>query len=87
MNYIERFERLGFGMFVHFGLYSQLVKGEWALASLSLDKTEYEKLNTCNFGTWRKKSLYRRFKCKYQACGKTYCIRKIFKLWTDLYCP
>ncbi len=28
--YIQRFERLGFGMFVHFGLYSQLKQGEWA---------------------------------------------------------
>ncbi|MFC3772080.1 alpha-L-fucosidase [Paenibacillus sp. GCM10012303] len=26
---IERFERLGFGMFIHWGLYSQLGKGEW----------------------------------------------------------
>ena len=42
--YISDFEQLGFGMFVHFGLYSQLVKGEWALNSLSLDKAEYEAL-------------------------------------------
>ena len=27
--YIQKFEQLGFGMFVHFGLYSQLGKGEW----------------------------------------------------------
>ena len=43
-QYILDFEQLGFGMFVHFGLYSQLSKGEWALASLSLDRGEYEKL-------------------------------------------
>ena len=42
--YISDFEQLGFGMFVHFGLYSQLKKGEWALNSLSLDEREYEKL-------------------------------------------
>ena len=27
--YIQAFEQLGFGMFVHFGLYSQLQRGEW----------------------------------------------------------
>ena len=26
---IELFEKMGFGMFVHFGLYSQLGQGEW----------------------------------------------------------
>ena len=29
-DYIKRFEKLGFGMFVHFGLYSVHGKGEWA---------------------------------------------------------
>ncbi len=29
-TYVERFEDLGFGMFVHFGLYSIYGKGEWA---------------------------------------------------------
>ena len=29
-EYIKRFEKLGFGMFVHFGLYSVHGKGEWA---------------------------------------------------------
>lgn len=29
-EYIKRFEKLGFGMFVHFGLYSVNAKGEWA---------------------------------------------------------
>lgn len=32
-GYIERFNRLGFGLFVHFGLYSVIGKGEWYLAS------------------------------------------------------
>ena len=31
-NYVARFEMLGFGMIVHFGLYSILGKGEWYLA-------------------------------------------------------
>ena len=43
-EYIKRFEQLGFGMFVHFGLYSLLGHGEWALELLSLDKDEYAKL-------------------------------------------
>ena len=29
MHYVERFEKLGFGLFVHFGLYSVVGKGEW----------------------------------------------------------
>ena len=29
MTYVERFEKLGVGMFVHFGLYSVRGKGEW----------------------------------------------------------
>ena len=28
-DYIKRFEELGLGMFVHFGLYSMIGKGEW----------------------------------------------------------
>lgn len=40
-QYIKDFEKLGFGMFVHFGLYSVLGKGEWALHSLNLDPEEY----------------------------------------------
>ena len=43
-QYIKEFEKLGFGMFVHFGLYSVLGKGEWALHSLNLDPNEYFKL-------------------------------------------
>ena len=41
---VKDFENLGFGMFVHFGLYSLLGKGEWALDQLKLDPKEYEKL-------------------------------------------
>ena len=42
--YIRRFEQLGFGMFVHFGLYSQLNQGEWTYELHHLDMNEYEKL-------------------------------------------
>ena len=43
-EYIERFKKLGLGMFCHFGLYSVLGKGEWALHLLNLDKDEYNSL-------------------------------------------
>lgn len=33
MTYVERFEKLGFGLFVHFGLYSKVGKGEWYLSN------------------------------------------------------
>ena len=41
---ISDFESLGFGMFIHFGLYSLLGKGEWVMYRENLDKTEYRKL-------------------------------------------
>lgn len=33
-DYIRRFEKMGFGMFVHFGLYSMVGKGEWIYYAL-----------------------------------------------------
>ena len=41
---IKDFEAMEFGMFVHFGLYSILGRGEWALYSCKLDPKEYSKL-------------------------------------------
>ncbi len=32
MDYIEKFEKSAFGLFVHFGLYSRISKGEWYLS-------------------------------------------------------
>lgn len=43
-KYILDFEQLGFGLFIHWGLYSQLGKGEWILKLGKLDKNEYNKL-------------------------------------------
>lgn len=40
--YIRDFERLGFGLFVHYGLYSVLGKGEWAKELFHLSEDEYE---------------------------------------------
>lgn len=43
-QYVYDFKALGFGAFVHFGIYSVLAKGEWAQHTLKVEKAEYEKL-------------------------------------------
>ncbi len=40
-EYIKRFEQLGFGMFVHLGLYSILNRGEWIYHIGHLNQDEY----------------------------------------------
>ena len=41
---IQRFERLAYGMFIHWGLYSQLGKGEWIMHQEKIPKVQYAKL-------------------------------------------
>ena len=41
---ISDFEKLGFGMFIHWGVYSQLGKGEWIMHIHKIPKDEYSKL-------------------------------------------
>jgi alpha-L-fucosidase len=41
---VARFERLAYGMFIHWGLYSQLGRGEWVMNREKIAKSEYEKL-------------------------------------------
>ena len=41
-DYVTRFEKLGFGMFVHFGLYSVIGKGEWAKSLCEIPNEKYE---------------------------------------------
>ena len=41
-EYIKEFEKLGFGMFVHFGIYSAVGKGEWVWESGGLSAQEKE---------------------------------------------
>ena len=48
-QYIRDFERLGFGLFVHYGLYSVLGKGEWAEELLSIPREQYERELTAQF--------------------------------------
>lgn len=42
-NRIKEFEKLGFGMFVHFGLYSVIGKGEWSQNLWNIPWDEYTK--------------------------------------------
>jgi len=41
---VARFEEMGFGMFVHWGLYSQLGVGEWTYKTHKRDMKEYQTL-------------------------------------------
>jgi len=41
---IENFEKLAFGMFIHWGLYSQLGRGEWVKFIEKIPTSEYAKL-------------------------------------------
>lgn len=43
-EYIKEFEKLGFGMFVHFGIYSVLGQGEWVKHQHAIPDEEYFKL-------------------------------------------
>lgn len=43
---IARFERLAYGMFIHWGLYSQLGRGEWVQHLEKIPQEEYERLAT-----------------------------------------
>lgn len=41
---IEQFEQLAYGMFIHYGLYSQLGRGEWVMNKDNISREEYRKL-------------------------------------------
>ncbi len=43
-EYIARFKKMGFGMFVHFGLYSVMGKGEWYLHTAMSEQEKYNSL-------------------------------------------
>ena len=43
-QYIKDFEQLGFGVFVHFGLYSLVGHGEWTGKLANWKESEYRKL-------------------------------------------
>lgn len=68
-QYIKEFEKLGLGMFVHFGLYSVLESGEWVMNAKKLSAEEYyrtaEKFNPKE--DWAKKLVQtaKNAGCKY----------------------
>ena len=66
-EYIKRFEQLGFGMFVHFGLYSQLSRGEWTMCIHKMSREEYSPLiNTFDPGSMSEiVGVAKRAGCKY----------------------
>lgn len=43
-QYIKDFEELGFGLFVHFGLYSLIGKGEWSKRNFGISDEEYQRV-------------------------------------------
>lgn len=68
-EYVERFKKLGFGMFVHFGLYSMLEQGEWTKDIHKISDEKYMSL-TKKFKikkTWAKElvSTAKNAGCKY----------------------
>lgn len=70
LQYIKEFENLGFGLFVHFGLYSKIGKGEWFLhLNPKADKIKYENLIT-NFNI--KKNWARQLVKTAKAAGCRY---------------
>lgn len=52
--YIKEFEKFGFGLFVHFGAYSVLSKGEWAKDHYGIPYEEYDRYvrEFCPKETW-----------------------------------
>ncbi len=52
---IQQFEALGFGMFVHFGLYSALGKGEWALEHMTKEEYAAKTASFCPDPAWAAK--------------------------------
>ena len=46
MPYIQQYEQLAFGMFVHLGLYSGLAQGEWTYQIHGVSKYDYEELQS-----------------------------------------
>ena len=38
MDYITKFEKMGFGLFVHFGLFSVWKRGEWGYSALTKEE-------------------------------------------------
>ena len=68
-EYIKNFKKLGFGLFIHFGLYSVEGKGEWYKHMYSIPDEQYERLiNQFNVKKgWAKRlvNMAKKAGCKY----------------------
>ncbi len=66
---IADFEKLGFGLFVHWGLYSQLGKGEWSFYHTDISMEKYTKLQETftaeDFDAEKLALLAKRAGCRY----------------------
>ena len=66
---IEEFEKMGLGMFAHWGLYSQLGMGEWTYLIHKRDMNEYKKLKdtftACDFDAEELVLTAKNAGCKY----------------------
>ncbi len=68
-QYIKDFEKLGLGLFVHFGIYSVLGSGEWIMERRRIEKDAYRALTKdfCPRADWAEKlvSTAKAAGCKY----------------------
>jgi len=68
-QYIKDFEKLGLGMFVHFGIYSILESGEWIKDQRGIPDETYDRLPGCFYpkNDWAKKLVLtaKEAGCKY----------------------
>lgn len=68
-QYIKDFEKLGFGLFVHFGLYSIVGKGEWTKKNNNIPDDEYysltEKFNPVENWATELAKLAKKAGCRY----------------------
>ena len=68
-KYVADFEKMGLGMFVHWGLYSQLGVGEWTYHIHKRDMNEYKKLKdtftACDFDAEELVLTAKNAGCKY----------------------
>ena len=68
-KYIAEFEQMGLGMFVHWGIYSQLGQGEWTYYIHKRDKAEYQRLTetftACDFNAEELVLTAKAAGCKY----------------------
>ena len=48
-NKLQLFREAKYGLFIHWGLYSQLGRGEWVYFKEKMDMNEYKKFNNNHY--------------------------------------